>query len=71
MITTVKRTASRALRAIILSSAIAQDHSVLPLDNRFKDAFFNNMPELVAFTSPAMGSKLCKFKESVPQHASI
>jgi hypothetical protein len=56
----VNTTALGGLRA----GALEQDHFLLMKDDRLKDAFFKDMPELVAFTSPAMGGKLHKFTES-------
>ena len=35
------------------------------MDNIRKDALLKDVPELVAFTSPTMGSELDKLKESV------
>jgi len=69
MITTVKRTALSALRTIVVASALEQDHSLLIVDNSLKDAFCKDMPELVAFTSPTMGSVLHTLKASVHQYA--
>jgi hypothetical protein len=43
-----------------------QDFFLLVLDNCFKAAWFKDMPEQVAITSPTIGSELHKLKESAP-----
>jgi len=64
-ITIVKRTALRALRTVIVSGALEQGYYLFVMDNIRKDALLKDVPELVAFTSPTMGSELDKLKESV------
>lgn len=49
-----------ALGAIIIHGAFVQRDFLFMMDNSCKDAFFKDVPELVAFTPPTMGSELNK-----------